>query len=142
MEHRLDEINCNSLKVVNSDGQVVASVGSDEDRNGKVVVFDRMGKRRVEVRGSGEIILFDETGSPKVSAGQNQREERFASVSSSDNRSGQTTQSNAPSVQNVGRFDLPTARRDRQSRRPTVKNPSPARNTRDSSGSELGIQPL
>ena len=56
MKHRLDEIECNSLKVVNS----------DEQGNGKVVVFDRKGKRRVEVSGSGEIIFFDELGNYKV----------------------------------------------------------------------------
>ena len=142
MKHRLDEIACNSLKVVNSDEQVVASVGSDEQGNGKVVVFDRRGKRRVEVSGSGEIIFFDELGSYKVCVWKDQQDEGVASVSGTSSQIGQTTPPNVPSVRDLGSSVQPRRGGNPQFVRATVGNPSQVRdmgNTGNSAGGPIRI---
>ena len=139
MKHRLDEIECNSLKVVNSDEQVVASVGSDEQGNGKVVVFDRKGKRRVEVSGSGEIIFFDELGNYKVCVWKDQQNEGVASVSGSDNHSGQTAATNAHSVRDLGSSDQRTRGGSPQSLSTTVGNTSQGRDMGNSGNSTVGL---
>lgn len=139
MKHRLDEIECSSLKVVNSDEQVVASVGSDEQGNGKVVVFDRRGKRRVEVSGSGNIILFDELGRYKVCVWKDQQDEGAASVSGSGNLSGQTAAMNVPSVRDLGSSNQPKSVGNPQSLGATFGNRSGGRKRENSGSSAVGL---
>lgn len=96
MEHRMDEIVCNSLRVVNTDGQVVANVGSDEQGNGKVVVFDRRGEPRAEVDGNGTICIYGEHGLARAFLGINQHGDGAVRVIGRNAECGRATPRNTP----------------------------------------------
>lgn len=96
MEHRLDEIVCNSFKVVNRDGQVVASVRADKQGNGKVVVYDRRGEPRAEVDGNGSICIYGEHGLTRVLVGMNQQGDRAVRVIGRNTECGRATPKNTP----------------------------------------------
>lgn len=127
MKHRLDEIECNRLRVVNSYGKVVASVESDAHGNGKVEVFDKKGKVRVEVSGTGDVIVFDERGEPRIKVAQVRRGERAVTVTDSGTEFEQSVPTNA-SVESTGSFGK---------FRPRRENSSPNKNTDSSISSKL-----
>ena len=142
MAHRLGEIKCDSLKVVNSDGEVVASIGSDEDGNGKVVLFDRWGKPRVEVNVTGEIIVFDELHRAKERVGTNQKGNGVVLDSGRDRQFERTPRTNARLVKNLGSSGQPRRGGDGQAVRSTERNLSPGGNIGSPSYSELGRQQI
>ena len=125
MEHRLDEIICNSLKIVNRDGQVAASVESDEQGNGKVVICDKRGKTRVEVDGTGNICVFGEFGLLKAWVGTNEQGDGFVTVIGEDSQLGKATPKNAPPDRNLDRSDQLRPVNDRQFGKASPKNTSP-----------------